>query len=702
MAKTPKAKPTSPKKKSESGLTGGPSTIRGVTYQVDHAVFVSLEQISLALADPFTIRSISTEPRTIAPKVVRWDIRIDPPETTFEAKFNPKREEVVDWLKLVRQASTGTPGRRFRFVYAEERTAAKLLQTLRALCRIAVEVSGDKEAFDNLVAHEEIKGAGEVLTLLGESAIDLLQRIDLEQLSDNTLDSDIRFRLRYLTTPEEAERLRVYLFEKLQRHAPSRVVLKVDDIITELRGKGFTLNQPPRINAQSLQPEVFAALSVLESCKSGFPFELLADVVAKTQASLEVELASIREVSSEHGLLFLTPLGAPLAHPDEAALRARALEGVLSYVKKHGKSPIAQDQVPNIKVLAEACLKTHPRLVARVFGDVDKLLKEMGHKHLVHDVAVLSMTAASPLARIGDRDMKLAIIRSLICGLAWYYQRVGDLEEAHVAASKSLRFAEEVESKEDLAYSAKCTGRLRRIEAEVETIGLNDRHSKLSESIGMLARAAQHFDEIRNMPEVGDCYSLMARTHLVAGDLVAARDKLDRALARIPEDGGKDRVDVLILAGDIAEAYDDTNEALLYYDRAVKKAESPGRELTEMRARALRQRARVKRKMGNKVAAEADFKEAARIWGKLEEPNFAAEVEFEMFDLSVGLSENSKTLLLKETATVRAQVMKLHVDKLRGHELKGTTVAGRKIDPPLQYWKDLIRRAHELVGFEGM
>jgi tetratricopeptide (TPR) repeat protein len=449
-----------------------------------------------------------------------------------------------------------------------------------------------------------------------------------------------------------------------------------------------------------LKPKVFAALSVLESCKSGFPAEVLAGVIGIALASLEVELTPISEVSSENGLLSLAPLGAPLAHPDEVALRARALEEVLSYMKKHGKLPSAQDQVPNVIALAEACLQTHPRLVARVFGDVDKLLKEMGQKHLVHDIAVLSMTAARPLAMTGDSDMKLAIIRSLICGLAWYYQRVGDLEEAHVAASKSLRFAAEVESKLDLAYSAKCTGRLRRLEAEAEGLGPNERQAKLSESLGMLMTAVQNFSDIGDMAEVGDCYSLMARTHLVARDLVAARDKLDRAFALIPDNGGKDRVDALILAGDIAEASGDNDYALLRYDQAVKKAESPGRELTEMRARALRQRARIKRTVGNKAGAETDFKEAARIWSELEEPNFAAEAEFEMLDLSVGLSEIPRSMLLKEPALVRVQVMKFHIDKLAEYNLKNTKVAGRRAEPPVQYWKDLIRRAHNLVGFE--
>lgn len=700
MAKLTKPKTTSQKKRSESGLTGGPSTIRGVTYQIDHAVNLLLEQISLSLADPFTPRSIATEPRTLAPKIVRWDILTDPPETTYEAKFNPRREELVEWLKLVRSSSEGSAGRRFRFVYAEERAAAKLIQTVKALSRIAIEAQGKSESFHTLVTQEELKDTEEVLTLLGDDAIELLQRIELEQLSDNALDRDISLRLRYLTAPEDATGVRNYLFEKLQREAPSRILFSVKDSIDDLREKGFTLNRPPLIDAQALTPQVFAALSIMESCKSAIPAEVLAAATGTTQEILTAELSTIREVSFDRGLWSLAPLGSRLAHPDEVALRGSALEELVAYVKSHGKSSSAQEQVSNVIALAEACLPTHPRLVAKVFGDLDKLLKEMGKKHLVRDVALLSKNAAQ---RAGvDRDMKLAVIRSLICGLTWYHQRVGDIEEANVAASRSYRFATELDSKVDLAYSAKCTGRLRRIEAE--TLESGARQSKLSESLGMLMIAVQHFSEAEghgpNGPEVGDCYSLMARTHLVAGDLASARDKLARAFARLPDDGGKDSLDALILAGDLAAASGDNDEALLSYDRAVTKATSPGRDVTEMRARALRQRGLVKRSLGDADGAKADFNEAARIWGELEEANFAAEAEFEMLDLSAGISDVTRALLLKEPAAVRAQVMKLHMSNLTEYQLKDTKAAGRRAEPPITYWKGLIKRAHDLVGFE--
>jgi tetratricopeptide (TPR) repeat protein len=703
MKKPPKAKAPLLVRRPASGLTGGPSTIRGVTYQVDHAVYLLLDQISLSLADPFTPRSITVEPRTIKPKVVRWDISTYPPETTFEAKFNPKREELVDWLKLVRQASAGAPERRFRFVYAEERAAARLIHTVKALSRIATEVNGNRAAFDGLVVQEEVSGANELLTLLGEYAVKLLQMIDLDQLSTSAIDKDIDLRLRYLVPPEQSANLRKYLFEKLQRLAPSRVSISVGSVIDELRQAGFSFYQPQQIDVGGLSSHAFAALSVMENCRSGLPVEVLVAVTGLNSDELAVELQPISQAFTDGQLWSLAPLGARLSHPNEAELRARALEELLTFVKRHGKSALAQAQVMNVVSLAEACLSTHPRLVARVFGDVDKMLKETGQKHLVRDVADLSKNAALR-STASDRDIKLAIVRSLICGLAWYYQRVGELEEANVAASKSLRFAREVNSKEDLAFSAKCTGRLRRLEAE--EMAPADRQAKISESVGMLERAINYFTEAErhgpNSPEVGDCYSLLARTYLVAGEIATARDRLHRALARIPDDGGKDLIDALILDGDIEAADGNESEALLRYDKSVAKAQSPGREVTEMRARALRQRGRIKRVLGDVAGAEVDLNEAARIWSELGEPNFAAEVEFELLDLAVKLSDVSLSILKKESAIIRLQAMKLHVAKVEERGQSSKRVVGRRVEPPPNYWKELIKNARELVGFEGV
>ena len=703
MAQPPKVKKSTPRKKSESGLIGGPSTFRGTTYQVDHAVSLLLVQISETLADPFTPRFITIEPRTTTPNVARWDILSRPPEVTYEAKFNPKRDELLDWLKLVGQSAAGAPLRRFRFVYAEEREAASLIRTVRALTRIAGEFGAGATEFEKMVDHEDIKGADEVRALLGADAIQTLLRIELEQLSDYKLGEYISLRVKHLTSPDQADRLRAYLFDLLQRRAPSRAILAVDDIIIKLRAEGFTLYPPQQIDIQALSVGAHKALIVLQKCKSGLPAEVIASVLGQNQEAVEHELNPISQVSFEDGLYFLAPLGAPLAHPEAADLLAKALQELLSYIRSYGKSLPAKRQVANAIALAEACLPMDPRMVAGVFGALDKLLKEIGRKHLVRDVAELSISAARR-TNAADRDMKLAIIRSLICGLTWYYQRIGDLDEANAAASKSLRFARDLDSKIDIAFSLKCTGRLRRIEAEGLTG--NARQAKLAESLGMLGDAIETFNVTEGhgpmSPEVGDCYSLMARTHLVGQELHKAKTKLQHAFARIKDDGSKDQIDALILAGDVEMEGGDNEQALSYYDQAVAKAQSDGRDVTEMRARALLHRGRVKKARGDQTGAESDFKDAARIWEQLEEPIASAEAEFEAVSLSTQLSESDLRILLQEPPAVRLQALNLHAARVGQYQQKQTKAAGRRAQLPPKYWDDLIKQARGMVALEGI
>jgi hypothetical protein len=73
-----------------------------------------------------------------------------------------------------------------------------------------------------------------------------------------------------------------------------------------------------------------------------------------------------------------------------------------------------------------------------------------------------------------------------------------------------------------------------------------------------------------------------------------------------------------------------------------------------------------------------------------------------MMDLSVVLSEHPLSMLIKEPAVVRVQAMKIHIASLAEYNQKNTRVAGRRSQPPDGYWKGLIKRAHDSVGFEGI
>src|SRR4051794_830004 len=81
------------------GAVGGPSTGRGMNYQTDYAVLKALELIARSLCVPLRSWAISVEPRAAGPSgPTQWDLGVAAPRSLIEAKLNPTREEVLDWL----------------------------------------------------------------------------------------------------------------------------------------------------------------------------------------------------------------------------------------------------------------------------------------------------------------------------------------------------------------------------------------------------------------------------------------------------------------------------------------------------------------------------------------------------------------------------------------------------------------------------
>lgn len=81
------------------GAVGGPSTGRGMNYQIDYVVLKSLELISRALCYLPRSWSISVEPRAGgAAGPTQWDLEVTAPRHLIEAKLNPTRQEVLDWF----------------------------------------------------------------------------------------------------------------------------------------------------------------------------------------------------------------------------------------------------------------------------------------------------------------------------------------------------------------------------------------------------------------------------------------------------------------------------------------------------------------------------------------------------------------------------------------------------------------------------
>src|SRR5207247_1024297 len=120
--------------------------------------------------------------------------------------------------------------------------------------------------------------------------------------------------------------------------------------------------------------------------------------------------------------------------------------------------------VRNVIALARIAANSRPSAVIDVFARIQSVLKAIGDKHLVLEVADLCLEAAN---RMGiDENAARARALTLICGKSWVYQRIGRLDEAMIIARKSLEIGQAIAWPRNTAYCIKCIGRLLRLQAE--------------------------------------------------------------------------------------------------------------------------------------------------------------------------------------------------------------------------------------------
>src|SRR5207245_953186 len=105
--------------------------------------------------------------------------------------------------------------------------------------------------------------------------------------------------------------------------------------------------------------------------------------------------------------------------------------------------------------------------------------------------------------------------------------------------------------------------------------------------------------------------------------------KAYRILAGTPS---KEYIDLLILMGEL-EQHSNPSAALQYFDDALEVQTELDVTVREMRARAYRQRALLKNRLGDRAAAIVDMTSALEIWQKLAEAELAAEAEWDLLKL---------------------------------------------------------------------
>jgi tetratricopeptide (TPR) repeat protein len=614
----------------DSGSTGGPPNAQGIAYQLNVAVYETCQLIPEALASPLKNPFITMESRAIHDEgITRWDLSVTTPTRHVEVKRNPTRKDVIEWLDRASRAR----GDHANFVLIYAGTSAKIIRSTETLIRIAKEASGDSDRFRSLCRFDRVDDLEAIASHLGAAAAELLHRMDIRHLPESVVTNHVHFMARFLAplTPERVvQELRDKLFEGLQH----RTRYSVHELIAYLRAKGLSLEIPQNVVLAELSATLRGAIAVLGHCTIGLPSEALAAVLDCSVSEVPNAMAPLIQsghVIEDAGRWRLLIQTGKVPLEEERACVDKGLSALLRYIDRYNTIAEGRMLVPDVISLTRACYHLDPRAIIRVFPLIEKLLKRIGNKHLVLDLADLTI-AASHVPPI-DEPAARARAKALICGRSWAFQRLDDLDRARVEADESLRLGEEIGWQQNTAFCLKCTGRLVRLQAEKLPRGNLNRNELLEESVRLLERAIESFVTIPDFgsshPEVGDCYSLIARTYLVAGKYEDAQEAVRKAFALIPADGRKDHLDLLILSGDLEAAQGRREAADRYYSQAIELPEAADVQISEMFARAYFQRAKARARLRRTEAAVGDFEKASRIWTDTEEHERAAEAEWE-------------------------------------------------------------------------
>jgi tetratricopeptide (TPR) repeat protein len=241
--------------------------------------------------------------------------------------------------------------------------------------------------------------------------------------------------------------------------------------------------------------------------------------------------------------------------------------------------------------------------------------------------------------------------------------------------------------------------RLFRLQAEQQKEA--QRTALLDKSIESLKEAIERFGKMGDFgpthPEVGDCYSLLGRTYLVAGRLREADAAVKKAYRLISDEGSKDYLDLVILSGDVQMAHGDRQAAAALYDQALALKDHDDPEISELRARAYIARGRNREAMNHLQGARTDYEKAAEIYQKLGETEASAGAKWEELRLRGTVPREAARLLEGERVTVRIAALTLH--EKRSSMRTPSAVAQRRATSKT-YWQQLIREAHTQAAVE--
>ena len=338
------------------------------------------------------------------------------------------------------------------------------------------------------------------------------------------------------------------------------------------------------------------------------------------------------------------------------------------------------------------------RWAPALFDTLDRPMKYLGDKDLVLEVANACIACCSG----ADLDETTAECeaRARICGTSWVYQRTGKLGWAEEEAQKSVQISEGLGSNKNLAFCKKCLGRLKRLRGEAEA-NITVKRVLFEESVASLEDAISAFSSLGDHgpddPEVGDCYSLLGRTHLSAGDIRSARECATKARQRIDGES-KDYLDLRILEGDIWSATGEHAKALEPFEEVVDLTSEQDYQVSEIVARAHLQRAKTLMRMRRRADAETAFAQAQRIWEHYEEDNFAAEAEWGGVLASGKLARRTIRLLEAEEPLVRCGAVRLYKERQSNRSRR---VVAQRTGADDTVWRNLVRETKRLQALSS-
>ncbi len=665
MSSMPELEPSSPSLK--SGLTGGAAVGRGVDYQTLYAVHVALRLIVRLLREsPLQRPILVIEPRLLSDEqVTRWDLQFSPDAIAVEAKANVAKKDLIELLRRARKSVELNQGQRFELVYDE--CSVAFLRGLKDLVRLAEEGDGDEQKFVKLCRLESSSDIKEVLAILGDAAFQVGQRLTLRHLPTHLLHETIELHLRFVASPASTIRLKEGLYTRFVVAMQKRQTFFIPQLMDSLKSEGVDFNDSMTLVPKNIHPSLHISLHLLQQCNRAIPLVVLALVCSESESALRMILEESLAVTADNaGLWHCNPLPVLIDHPNSAELLGDCLRATLQFISQNKSNAVGFAQVENAISLTRKCEIVNPTAATMTFGTLDKLLKRRGRKRDVLDLSRITVESARRVS-IPTEDVRKAEIKALVCGYTWVFQRIGEFADAELYAAQSQRLGADIGWQRNTAFCKKCIGRLRRVQAEQEQ-NLRRRTKLLSESKDLLLEAIDAFsidtEHGPSHPEVGDCFSLLARTHLMTNRVQDADHCLARARELITADPGfqssKDYMDLLILEGEIHSIRFQYQAADEKFAEAIRCHDPDDAEKSEIAARVHLARGKNLLSWKNdKNLALNEVQRAAEIWEDSNEHFFRGLAEWTMIEIKDEIPKRDRNKLKDLSPSVRVEVIRL-------------------------------------------